>query len=132
EKQIAGLCRKAVIAIQEGAPTLAVTTDNLEKYAGKPKVRPEKVENTNEVGLVNGLYYSTLGGGILKIEATPFASDKPKLEITGNLQKVMGESVKVANTAVRKLSEQFNEEAKREFDKNQEVHVHVLDGAGPK
>lgn len=124
--------------------------DDVVKILGKSPVRPQTISDVDLVGEVNGLYYSTGGGGILPVQASnllrPFAVDTPEdgnmtYTITGMAQEVMSESVSVALDAVRALLPRIsgfnpkNDEGRKKFVETfgrSEFHIHFPDGATPK
>ncbi len=130
ERSIASLIRKSAKKIAEGgAKCVKITDKNLEEFLGKPKVLPEKLEDKNPVGVVNGLAYTQSGGDLLKVEVAVMEGTG-KIELTGSLGDVMKESAKIAHTFVRTLPEEYKLD--REFYKNKDIHIHFPEGAVPK
>lgn len=129
-REIASLCRKAARRIAEGeAKSCNITKKNLASYLGTPKISETKINRNDEVGVVNGLAYTELGGDLLKIEASSF-DGTGKLELTGSLGDVMKESAKTALSVIRKRSDKLGIE--QGFYKNKDIHIHVPEGAVPK
>ena len=96
EREIASLCRRAALEIiNDGVKCVSVDADNVKKYLGERKIIPEKIYDYDEIGTVNGLAYTQLGGDILKIEVA-ILDGTGKLELTGSLGDVMKESAKTA------------------------------------
>lgn len=133
ERNISKVCRKVVKAIlmnKGKKPGLThIKTQSLEKYLGVRKYRYDIVDDKNRVGQVNGLAWTESGGDLLTVEAT-MVSGKGKLIQTGQLGDVMQESGQAAMTVVRSRVAMFN--ADNKFHENNDIHVHVPEGATPK
>ena len=130
ERTIASLIRKSAKKIAEGgAKSVRITEKNLEEFLGKPKILPERLEDENPIGVVNGLAYTQSGGDLLKVEVAVMEGTG-KIELTGSLGDVMKESAKIAHTFVRTLPEEYALD--REFYKNKDIHIHFPEGAVPK
>ncbi len=130
ERTLASLIRKSAKKIAEGgAKSVRITEKNLEEFLGKPKVLPERLEESNPVGVVNGLAYTQAGGDLLKVEVAVMEGTG-KIELTGSLGDVMKESAKIAHTFVRTLPDEYKLD--REFYKNKDIHIHFPEGAVPK
>ena len=95
EKQIATLCRKATVSLESGAKSFKVTDKNIEEYLGKKKFSDDLVSKEDQVGTVNGLAWTSVGGTMLPIEVSVL-DGTGKIELTGNLGDVMKESAKTA------------------------------------
>ena len=131
ERELANLCRKAIKDIlMKGKSSIKITPKGLEKYAGVRKFRNREIDDVNNVGVVNGLSYSEVGGSILAIESVTFAGKDGKVSMTGNLKDVMKESITVAEMLVKSRAGQYG--IKYEELKKQQIHVHVPEGAVPK
>ena len=131
EREIANLCRKAIKEIlMHGRKRVMVTPRNLEKYAGVKKYRYGEIEETNRIGVVNGLAYTETGGDLLSIEAVTMPGKEGKLSVTGNLKDVMKESVTVAEMLIKSRANMYGIEWEKL--KDQQIHVHVPEGATPK
>lgn len=131
EREINALTRKALMEIDvSGAKSVALTTENLEKFAGKPKVTHSRVSETDEVGRVNGLYVSGAGGGILPLVAVKFPDNKGGAVATGSLQQVMQESVSDAYDYVRSNASALGIPA--EAFQNTTLHIKAGGGGIPK
>ena len=100
EKQIATLCRKATVSLESGAKSFKVTDKNIEKYLGKKKFSDDLVSKEDQVGTVNGLAWTSVGGTMLPIEVSVL-NGTGKIELTGNLGDVMKESAKTAVSYIR-------------------------------
>ena len=130
ERRIADLCRKAAKEIAEGkAARVTFTAENITSYLGKHRVRPEKISERDHVGVVNGMAYTELGGDLLQIEASVMEGTG-KLELTGSLGDVMKESAHIAYSYVRSIAGKLGIDPT--FYKNNDLHIHVPEGAIPK
>jgi ATP-dependent Lon protease len=130
EREIAGLVRKAVREIVSGkVKSVAVTTKNLNKYAGVRKHRYGEMESEDQIGVVTGLAWTEVGGDTLQIEAVMLPG-KGRMQATGKLGDVMKESIDAARSYVRAKATSFGIEPPM-FDKR-DIHVHVPEGATPK
>jgi ATP-dependent Lon protease len=148
ERQVANVCRKvAKILIKEqmiaeaktkgkatkadakGAKGFQVTPQKLVELLGPHKYRYGKIEEQNEIGLVNGMAYTEVGGDLLLVEAT-VVPGRGKFTITGQLGDVMKESCSAAMSYVRSRGPLFGLD--KDFFANCDVHIHVPEGAIPK
>ncbi|HIR83702.1 MAG TPA: endopeptidase La [Candidatus Galloscillospira excrementavium] len=130
ERTLAALCRKAAMeVVSSGVKSVSVTGDNLEQYLGVRKFHPERRELTEQVGVVNGLAWTSVGGEILQVEAG-VVPGTGKVELTGNLGDVMKESAHAALTYIRSRAAQLGIEP--DFYQKKDIHVHFPEGAVPK
>jgi len=130
ERELASLIRKSAKKIAEGeCKSVRITEKNISDFLGKVKVIPEKLEETNPVGVVNGLAYTQTGGDLLKVEVAVMEGTG-KIELTGSLGDVMKESAKIAHSLVRTIAEKYS--ISPSFYKEQDLHVHFPEGAIPK
>ena len=130
ERTIASLCRKAAHKIvSEKVKSVTIDAKNISKYLGERKYIPEKIEECNEVGTVNGLAYTELGGDMLKIEVSALEGTG-KIELTGSLGEVMKESAQIAISYVRSISKEYG--IATDFYKTKDIHIHAPEGAVPK
>ena len=131
KKTIDQLARKVVLKLilKKLKTNFVFTKEKIVKFLGKEKVYKEKLRGKKEVGLVNGMYYSEVGGGVIPIEVTKFPAKTGGVKLTGSIQKVMEESLEIAVAYVRKNNKKFN--INFDFDKNI-IQVHVPAGAVPK
>ena len=130
ERELASLCRKAAMAIvSEGVRQVRVTGDTVEEYLGTRKYHPEKNGMESQVGLVNGLAWTAVGGTLLEAEANVIPGSG-KVELTGNLGNVMKESARAAFTYIRSRAKQLGVAV--DFYKEKDIHVHFPEGAVPK
>lgn len=130
EREIGTVCRKVARKVAEGSKrNVKVSVKNLNTYLGAPKYLREEDLEHNEIGVVNGLAWTPVGGEILHIEAT-LMKGKGGLTLTGQLGDVMKESVQAAHTYSRAHASEIGVEP--EFFQEHEIHVHVPAGAIPK
>lgn len=130
ERKIGDICRKAArFLMQSGKESLRVGTGNLEKYLGKPKYRPDKKNERDEVGIVRGLAWTSVGGDTLQIEVNKMPG-RGEIELTGQLGDVMKESAMAGISYIRSVGKQYKIPADC-FKKN-DFHIHIPEGAVPK
>ena len=130
ERQIATLCRKTATALVEGKEaSVSVTAANLENYLGPVKYKPDAKRHRDEIGVVNGLAWTAVGGATMPIEVAVLEGTG-KIELTGNLSDVMKESAKTAISYVRSRANDWHIDG--DFYKNKDIHIHVPEGAVPK
>lgn len=131
ERCIADVCRKtAMILLEQDTPKrITVTGTNMEKYLGVRKYLPDRIPGTDQVGLVTGLAWTSVGGETLEVEVNVMEGSG-KLELTGNLGDVMKESVHAAVSFIRANADKLSVPA--DFYKTRDIHVHFPEGAVPK
>ncbi len=130
EREIANLARKVVKElVTTDVKKIALTSENLEKYAGVKKFRYGEAELEDMVGAVTGLAWTEVGGEILTIESV-LLPGKGNIKHTGKLGDVMQESVSAALSYVRSRSISFG--IKPTLFEKRDIHVHVPEGATPK
>ena len=130
ERQIAAVCRKTAVLISDGErKSLSLRAGALQPYLGSPKYKPEQLRLSDEVGLVRGLAWTSVGGEVLDVEAA-VVDGSGKLELTGNLGKVMQESCQAAMTCIRSRAKKLGIDA--DFYKTKDIHIHFPEGAVPK
>lgn len=130
EQKIAALCRKAAAEIVGGeAKSLTVKESNLEKLLGPKKFIPLSVDKEAEIGVVNGLAWTSVGGEMLQVEAAVF-DGTGKVELTGSLGDVMKESAMAAVSFIRSKADKYG--VGHKFYKEKDIHIHVPEGAVPK
>jgi len=135
ERAIATLCRKVAREVvsrnekKKAEKCVKVTSNHLETYLGPPKYLATMAEEKNEIGLVNGLAWTEVGGDMLQIEVQTYPG-KGKVTITGKLGEVMQESAQAALSYVRARSDLLGLD-KEYYDKN-DIHIHVPEGSVPK
>lgn len=131
ERELAGVCRKVVKQILKDKrdKKINITDKSIEKYLGVQRFRYGLAEDTDLVGQVTGLAWTSVGGELLTIEASKMAG-KGKTTQTGQLGDVMQESIHAAMTVVRSRAQQFGLE--EDFYDKYDFHIHVPEGATPK
>jgi ATP-dependent Lon protease len=130
EREIAKVARKALTKIvKKQADVVTVTADNVDEFLGVKKYRYGLAEKDDQIGVVTGLAYTSVGGELLSIEALRLPG-KGRMKTTGKLGDVMKESIDAAASYVRSISPQIGVKPPT-FDKI-DIHVHVPDGATPK
>ncbi|MCC5976247.1 MAG: endopeptidase La [Rubellimicrobium sp.] len=130
EREIAKIARKAVTRLVKKTETQVTVTDaNLEDFLGVKKYRYGLAEKEDQIGVVTGLAWTSVGGELLPIEAVRLPG-KGRMKTTGKLGDVMKESIDAASSYVRSISPQIGIKPPK-FDKI-DIHVHVPDGATPK
>lgn len=130
ERSIASLCRKTAKLIAEGEVTKLTLRDiEVEKMLGKRKYKPEVILPSDEVGIINGLAWTSVGGEIMQLEVSVMEGTG-KIELTGSLGDVMKESAKTAISFVRANAEKYGIDS--DFYKNKDIHVHATEAAVPK
>ncbi len=130
ERQLGKVCRKAAMRlISEGVKRVSLTEKTLENYLGPCRYEPSLHMKQDEVGIVNGLAWTQVGGEILEVEVNVMEGSG-KLELTGNLGTVMQESAKAALSCLRSRAEELGIE--KDFYKTKDIHIHFPEGAVPK
>lgn len=130
ERRIADVCRKAVCEIlEEKKNQVVVEADDLKKYLGVEKVNFEAVNEEDEVGVVRGLAWTSVGGDTLQIEVN-LIPGSGKLQLTGQLGDVMKESAQIAMTYVKSVAGEYG--IGKEFFDSNDIHIHIPEGAVPK
>lgn len=130
ERQIGSICRKAAkLLMEDRDKKLKVTSQNLEKYLGKPKYRMDKANEKDDIGIVRGLAWTSVGGDTLQIEVNVMPG-KGEIELTGKLGDVMKESAMTGISYIRSIA--FNYGIHAEYFKEHDFHIHIPEGAVPK
>lgn len=129
ERSIADICRKAAKQLVSGEKKVSVTDANITDFLGVKKYLPEHLEAHDEVGLVNGLAWTSVGGVMMPLEVLVL-DGTGKTEFTGSLGDVMKESAKIAVSLTRSLAKKYNIDP--DFWKTKDIHVHAPEGAVPK
>lgn len=130
ERKIGSICRKAAKEIlTTKKKRIKVTASNLEKYLGKEKYRTDKANEKDEIGIVRGLAWTSVGGDTLQIEVNMMPG-KGDIELTGQMGDVMKESAITAISYVRSVSGQYQIEP--DVFKENDFHIHIPEGAVPK
>jgi ATP-dependent Lon protease len=131
ERELSKICRKVVKELVRAGATrkIAVNSRNLDKYLGVRRYTFGMAEKNNQIGQVNGLAWTEVGGELLTIEAAIMAG-KGKMTTTGKLGEVMQESVQAALSVVRSRSQRLG--IQPEFYQKNDIHIHLPEGATPK
>ena len=130
ERRIGDICRKAAREFLENKKkVIRVTENSLEKYLGKEKVTFEDANEEDEVGIVRGLAWTSVGGDTLQIEVNVMPG-KGELKLTGQMGDVMKESAQTALTYVRSVCPQY--QVADDYFEHHDIHIHIPEGAVPK
>ncbi|MET3603500.1 ATP-dependent Lon protease [Sphaerotilus sulfidivorans] len=131
EREVSKICRKVVkgLSLKKYEGQVVVTAENLNDFLGVRKYSYGEAEKDNQVGQVNGLAWTEVGGDLLTIEAAVM-NGKGAITRTGSLGDVMKESVEAARTVVRSRAARLG--IKDELFEKRDIHIHVPDGATPK
>lgn len=130
EREIAALIRKSIKKmLSEQAKSITVSVKNLASILGKRKFIDDSMAKEDQVGVVNGLAWTSVGGDILQVEV--LATDgSGKIELTGSLGDVMKESARTALSYIRSIAKKYN--INPDFYSKKDIHVHFPEGATPK
>lgn len=130
ERVIASVCRKTAKKVAAGeVKKISVKPDNIQEYLGVKKYSADLTSKENQVGVVNGLAWTAVGGVIMPLEVLVM-DGTGKTEVTGSLGDVMKESSRIAVSYVRSIAEKYNVD--KEFYKKNDIHIHAPEGAVPK
>lgn len=130
EKEISKIARKAALEIIENeAAKVSVSTRNIEKYLGEKKYTIDQRDQQDQIGSVNGLAWTEVGGTTLNIETTVM-DGKGNLKLTGSLGDVMKESASAAISYIASNAKEFGIDPS--FRTKRDIHIHVPEGAVPK
>ena len=130
ERQLAALCRKAAASlVRRDVKQISITEQNLEEFLGPRRYLDETPSLEPQVGVVNGLAWTSVGGELLEVEVN-VVPGSGKLALTGNLGDVMKESARAALSYIRSRAAQLGVDP--EFHTTKDIHVHFPEGAVPK
>lgn len=130
ERMIGKICRKSArIFLEEEVSAVKITDKNLKEFLGKEKYDEDSVNEKDEVGIVRGLAWTSVGGDTLEIEVN-IMPGKGEVSLTGQMGEVMQESAKTGISYIRSIGESWGLD--REFFKKNDVHIHIPEGAVPK
>lgn len=135
ERKIGTVCRKAALEIlknkdnDKAQKLISVKSKNLEKYLGKAKYRADMANEQDEIGIVRGLAWTSVGGDTLQIEVNVMPG-KGDIELTGQMGDVMKESAKTGISYIRSIAKDYD--IKPQFFKENDFHIHIPEGAVPK
>ena len=130
EREIAAVCRKTAAKLaSDEAKSVVFNMEKLESFLGVRKYLPETLTKGLEIGLANGLAWTSTGGSVLEVEVNIMLGTG-KLELTGNMGDVMKESAQAAVSYIRSRAEKLQIDP--EFYKTRDIHIHFPEGAIPK
>ena len=130
EREIASLCRKAAKEIvSEKSEKITISKVNITDYLGAHRFKLDELEKENQIGLVNGLAWTSVGGEMLQVEVAVL-DGAGKIVLTGCLGDVMKESAHAAISYIRTCTDAYGIE--KDFYKTKDIHIHVPEGAVPK
>ncbi len=130
ERRIGEIFRKAAREfLEDKKKAIRVTESNLEKYLGKEKITFEDANEEDEVGIVRGLAWTSVGGDTLQIEVNVMPG-KGELKLTGQMGDVMKESAQTALTYVRSICPKYS--VSDDYFEKHDIHIHIPEGAVPK
>lgn len=130
ERRIGDICRKSAREFLDNRDqVISVTENDLERYLGKEKITYEDANETDEVGIVRGLAWTSVGGDTLQIEVNVMPG-KGELKLTGQLGDVMKESAQTALTFVRSICPKYG--VADDYFAKHDMHIHIPEGAVPK
>ena len=130
ERKIADICRKSAREILEyNKKGIRITEANIEKYLGKPLYNIDYANDKNEIGVVRGLAWTSVGGDTLQIEVN-IMPGKGEVLLTGKLGDVMKESATAGLSYIRSVANKYN--IKDDLFKEKDIHIHIPEGAVPK
>ncbi len=130
ERRLGGICRKAAREIlEEEKKKIRLTENNLSRYLGKPKYVFDMAGETDEIGIVRGLAWTSVGGDTLQIEVN-IMPGKGEISLTGMMGDVMKESARTGLSYIRSVSGNYGIE--KEYFQEHDIHIHIPEGAVPK
>lgn len=130
ERTIGEICRKAAKEIlEEGKNNIRISERNLEKYLGREKFSYNMINQSDEIGVVRGLAWTSVGGDTLEIEVNVMPG-KGEILLTGQLGDVMKESARAGISFIRSVGEEY--QIPKDFFEKHDIHIHIPKGATPK
>ncbi len=130
ERKLGEICRKAAREILEKEKkSIKVTGKNLEKYLGRARYTVQELNETNEIGIVRGLAWTSVGGDTLQIEVNVMPG-RGEISLTGQLGDVMKESAKAGLSYIRSIA--ANYQISEDYFRKHDIHIHIPEGAVPK
>lgn len=130
ERKLGEICRKTARKIlQEKEKQVVVTKENLEEFLGRSRFSYQKVNKKDEIGIVRGLAWTSVGGDTLQIEVN-LMPGKGEFLLTGQLGDVMKESAQAGISYIRSIADKY--EIQPEFFREHDIHIHIPEGAVPK
>ena len=130
ERKLGEICRKAAReTLEKKKKSVKVTEENLEKYLGKVRFTIQTLNDQDEIGIVRGLAWTSVGGDTLQIEVNTMPG-RGEFRLTGQLGDVMKESAQAGISYIRSVSEQY--QIADEYFRKHDIHIHIPEGAVPK
>lgn len=130
ERTVGEICRKVAREIlEEGICPVVVSHENIGRYLGKEKFRFDMINQTDEIGIVRGLAWTSVGGDTLEIEVN-IMPGKGDILLTGQLGDVMKESARAGISYIRSVGEEY--QIAEDFFEKHDIHIHIPEGATPK
>lgn len=130
ERKIGEICRKAAREIlEDNKKSVQITVKNLEKYLGRERFSVQLANEQDEIGIVRGLAWTSVGGDTLQIEVN-LMPGKGEFLLTGQLGDVMKESAQAGISYIRSIADTYDIE--KEFFQKHDIHIHIPEGAVPK
>ena len=130
ERKLGEICRKAAReTLEKRKKSVKITEENLEKYLGRVRFTIQTLNNQDEIGIVRGLAWTSVGGDTLQIEVNTMPG-RGEFRLTGQLGDVMKESAQAGISYIRSVSEQYH--IPDEYFRKHDIHIHIPEGAVPK
>ena len=130
ERKLGEICRKAAReTLEKKKKSVKITEENLEKYLGKVRFMIQTLNDQDEIGIVRGLAWTSVGGDTLQIEVNTMPG-RGEFRLTGQLGDVMKESAQAGISYIRSVSEQYH--ISDEYFRKHDIHIHIPEGAVPK
>ena len=130
ERKLGEICRKAAReTLEKKKKSVKITEENLEKYLGRVRFTIQTLNNQDEIGIVRGLAWTSVGGDTLQIEVNTMPG-RGEFRLTGQLGDVMKESAQAGISYIRSVSEQYH--ISDEYFRKHDIHIHIPEGAVPK
>lgn len=130
ERKLGEICRKAAREILEKEKkSIKVTGKNLEKYLGRVRYTVQELNETNEIGIVRGLAWTSVGGDTLQIEVNVMPG-RGEISLTGQLGDVMKESARAGLSYIRSIAAEY--QISEDYFRKHDIHIHIPEGAVPK
>ena len=130
ERKLGEICRKAAReTLEKKKKSVKITEENLEKYLGKVRFTIQTLNDQDEIGIVRGLAWTSVGGDTLQIEVNTMPG-RGEFRLTGQLGDVMKESAQAGISYIRSVSGQYH--ISDEYFRKHDIHIHIPEGAVPK
>ena len=130
ERKLGEICRKAAReTLEKKKKSVKITEENLEKYLGKVRFTIQTLNDQDEIGIVRGLAWTSVGGDTLQIEVNTMPG-RGEFRLTGQLGDVMKESAQAGISYIRSVSSQYH--ISDEYFRKHDIHIHIPEGAVPK